>query len=124
MRWFTHLLFTGLLLGQITLSEEDAISLSNNILHLQFQIDSLSKIVLYQEDLIDIYKTKSTADDSVIIMYGTQVDLLEDDNELLKKKVKLVKPSWYENKWLYFTYGAGIIGIPSYYVGKGIKLVK
>ena len=25
---------------------------------------------------------------------------------LTEKKVKLVKPSWWENKWLYFGYGA------------------
>ena len=22
-----------------------------------------------------------------------------------KKQIKLVRPKWYENKWLYFTYG-------------------
>ena len=26
--------------------------------------------------------------------------------ELTETKVKLVKPSWYENKWLYFGYGS------------------
>ena len=28
--------------------------------------------------------------------------------KLTEQKVKLVKPSWFENKWLYFGYGAGL----------------
>jgi hypothetical protein len=32
----------------------------------------------------------------------------------------LAKPSWYENKWLYFGYGAAAIIIPTYF---GIKIV-
>ena len=35
----------------------------------------------------------------------TQINLLKDTNKLLEQKVKLVQPKWYENKWLYFTYG-------------------
>jgi hypothetical protein len=35
----------------------------------------------------------------------TQLNLLKDTNKLLEQKVKLVQPKWYENKWLYFTYG-------------------
>ena len=26
-------------------------------------------------------------------------------SKLLEQKVQLVKPKWYENKWIYFTYG-------------------
>ena len=123
MKWIIHLFLIGTLFGQMTLSEEDAINLTNNIKQLQFEVDSLSKIVLYQDGLFDIYKGKSVADDSLKILYIIQIENLEEENKLLGKKVKLVKPSWYENKWLYFIYGAGIVGIPSYYLGKGIKLV-
>ena len=49
---------------------------------------------------------------------------LDRQIKLLEKKVKLVKPSWYENKWLYFVYGAGIVGIPAYNIGKGINWFK
>ena len=35
-----------------------------------------------------------------------QVTLLEEDLSMTEKKAKLVKPSWYENKWLYFGYGS------------------
>ena len=123
MKWIIHLFLVGTLFGQMTLSEEDAISLTNNIKLLQFEVDSLSKIVSYQDSLFDIYKGKSVADDSLKILYTTQIKNLEEETKLLGKKVKLVKPSWYENKWLYFVYGAGIVGIPAYNIGKGIKLI-
>jgi hypothetical protein len=106
------------------LSEQDAINLTNNIKQLQFEVDSLSKIVLYQDGLVDIYKGKSVADDSLKVLYKSQIKLSDEQIKLLEKKVKLVKPSWYENKWLYFVYGAGIVGIPAYNIGKGINWLK
>ena len=123
MKWIIHLFLVGTLFGQMTLSEEDAIRLTNNIKQLQFEVDSLSKIVSYQDSLVDIYKGKSVADDSLKFLYESQIKLSDEQIKLLEKKVKLVKPSWYENKWLYFVYGAGIVGIPAYNIGKGIKLI-
>ncbi len=124
MKWIIHLFLIGTLFGQMTLSEEDAIRLTNNIKQLQFEVDSLSKIVSYQDSLVDIYKGKSVADDSLKFLYESQIKLSDEQIKLLEKKVKLVNPSWYENKWLYFVYGAGIVGIPAYNLGKGINWLK
>ena len=124
MKWIIHLFLVGTLFGQMTLSKEDAISLTNNIKQLQFEVDSLSKIVSYQDSLVDIYKGKSVADDSLKVLYKSQIKLSDEQIKLLENKVKLVKPSWYENKWLYFVYGAGIVGIPAYNIGKGINWFK
>jgi hypothetical protein len=124
MKWIIHLFLVGTLFGQMTLSEEDAINLTNNIKDLQFEVDSLSKIVSYQDSLVDIYKGKSVADDSLKVLYKSQIKLSDEQIKLLEKKEKLVEPSWYENKWLYFVYGAGIVGIPAYNVGKGINWFK
>ncbi len=124
MKWIIHLFLIGTLFGQLTLSEQDAINLTNNIKQLQFEVDSLSKIVSYQDSLVDIYKGKSVADDSLKFLYESQIKLSDEQIKLLEKKVKLVNPSWYENKWLYFVYGAGIVGIPAYNLGKGIDWLK
>jgi len=124
MKWIIHLFLIGTLFGQLTLSEQDAINLTNNIKQLQFEVDSLSKIVLYQDGLVNIYKGKSVADDSLKVLYKSQIKLSDEQIKLLEKKVKLVNPSWYENKWLYFVYGAGIVGIPAYNIGKGINWLK
>jgi len=124
MKWIIHLFLIGTLFGQMTLNEEDAINLTNNIKQLQFEVDSLSKIVSYQDSLFDIYKGKSVADDSLKVLYKSQIKLSDEQIKLLEKRVKLVNPSWYENKWLYFVYGAGIVGIPAYNIGKGINWLK
>ena len=39
-------------------------------------------------------------------LLNEKLNLTEKELELTNKKTKLVKPSWYENKWLYFGYGA------------------
>ena len=124
MKWIIHLFLVGTLFGQMTLNEEDAINLTNNIKQLQFEVDSLSKIVSYQDSLVDIYKGKSVEDDSLKVLYKSQIKLSDEQIKLLEKRVKLVNPSWYENKWLYFVYGAGIVGIPAYNLGKGINWLK
>ena len=38
-------------------------------------------------------------------LLNEKIKLLEEDLALTEDKAKLVKPSWYENKWLYFGYG-------------------
>ena len=60
-------------------------------------------------DLNSIIKNleESAQTDSVIIVNKDKtIADLEEKSKLIEKKVKLVKPSWYENKWLYFGYGA------------------
>ena len=88
MKWIIHLFLVGTLFGQMTLSKEDAISLTNNIKQLQFEVDSLSKIVSYQDSLVDIYKGKSVEDDSLKVLYKSQIKLSDEKIKLLEKKLK------------------------------------
>ena len=81
-------------LSQVTLTEEEAVNISNNIKELQIQVDSLSTIDSLKTVEVDLLNQK--------------ISLLEEQVKLSEKKTELVKPSWYENKWLYFTYGAGL----------------
>jgi hypothetical protein len=53
-------------------------------------------------------------DSTLTAQLEEKIEILESDTELLEKKVKLVKPSWYENKWLYFTSGAIISATITY----------
>ena len=88
-------LFCGwadLVWGQTTLTKEQADNLVNNIQELQIKADSLS--------ISDSLKTLE------IDLLNEKIDSLEEDVALTEKKAKLVKPSWYENKWLYFGYGS------------------
>ena len=82
--------------SQTTLTKEQANELAKNIQELQVRADSLS--------ISDSLKTLE------IDLLNKKIASLEEDVTLTEKKAKLVKPSWYENKWLYFGYG----GILSY----------
>ncbi len=82
--------------SQTTLTKEQADNLVNNIQELQIKADSLS--------ISDSLKTLE------IDLLNQKVASLEEDLTITEKKAKLVKASWYENKWLYFGYG----GILSY----------
>ena len=82
--------------SQTTLTKEQADELAKNIQELQVRADSLS--------ISDSLKTLE------IDLLNQKVASLEEDLTITEKKAKLVKASWYENKWLYLGYG----GILSY----------
>ena len=105
--WFFHMLgkkmkqlllilLFSIGLSQVTLTDEEAINIANNIKELKIQVDSLT--------VIDSLKTIE------VTLLNQNIQLLEEEIKLLEEKTKLVKPSWYENKWLYFGYGA-VLGV-------------
>ena len=80
------------------LSEEESINITNNIQELQFDLDKYVKLNINLEDQIKIYEEKNKLNQSQI----------EDYLKLIKLKdemIKVVKPKWYENKWLWFGLG-------------------
>ena len=94
MKKLLLLLLLSVGLSQVTLTDEEVTILVNNIQELQIQLDSLSTIDSLKAVEINLLNNK--------------IDLIEDENKLLEEKVKFVKPSWYENKWLYFTFGVAL----------------
>jgi septal ring factor EnvC (AmiA/AmiB activator) len=92
MKKIILLLLLSVSLSQVTLTDEQAKNITNNIKELQIQVDSLTTDTNLKTEEIDLLNKKVTS--------------LEKDLKMTEKKVKLVKPSWYENKWLYFGYGS------------------
>ena len=92
MRKFLILLFLSVGLSQTTFTDEEIINLENDFIYLENKVDSL----FYQDSLKTIE----------IGLLEEELKLTNEQLTLTEKKVKLVKPSWYENKWLYFGYGA------------------
>ena len=92
MRKFLILLFLSIGLSQTTFTDEEILNLENDFLRLEFQVDSLS--------------TQDSLKTLEIGLLEEELKLTNEQLELTENKVKLVKPSWYENKWLYFGYGA------------------
>ena len=92
MKKILILLFLSVGLSQTTFTDEEMVNLENQFIQLEFQVDSIS--------------TQDSLKSVEINLLNEKVALLEEDLQLTEKKVKLVKPSWWENKWLYFGYGA------------------
>ena len=112
MRYLIYILLIGSLFGQdviepktYTFTEEEVLAFTNEIKELQLK-DSLNvSLVMDLESQIKLFEETSVIDSMLIANKTTQLNLLKDTNKLLEQKVKLVQPKWYENKWLYFTYG-------------------
>ena len=93
------LLLSVSLFGQTTFTDEEMINLENQFIYLENKVDSLS----YQDSLKAVMI--STLEDELDLT-NQELKLTNEQLVLTEKKVKLVKPSWFENKWLYFGYGA------------------
>ena len=112
MRYLIYILLIGSLFSQevnetktYTFTEEEVLGFTNTIKELELK-DSLNvSLVMDLESQIKLYEETSVIDSMLIANKTTQLNLLKDTNKLLEQKVKLVRPKWYENKWLYFTYG-------------------
>ena len=86
-------------------TEEQVLGFTNAIKELELK-DSLNvSLVEDYEAMVKRLEETAVIDSMLIANKTTQINLLKDTNKLLEQKVKLVKPKWYENKWLYFTYG-------------------
>ena len=79
-------------IAQTTFTDEEVVNLENQFLQLEFQVDSLS--------------TQDSLKTLEVDLLNKKIVLLQEDLKMTEEKAKLVKPSWYENKWLYFGYGA------------------
>jgi hypothetical protein len=112
MRYLIYILLIGSLFSQevnetktYTFTEEEVLGFTNTIKELELK-DSLNvSLVMDLESQIKLFEETSVIDSMLIANKTTQLNLLKDTNKLLEQKVKLVQPKWYENKWLYFTYG-------------------
>ena len=88
-----------------TFTEEEVLGFTNTIKELELK-DSLNvSLVDDLESQLKLFEENSVIDSMLIANKTMQLNLLKDTNKLLEQKVKLVQPKWYENKWLYFTYG-------------------
>ena len=82
------------------LSENESKNMVNNIQELQFNLDKQLKINENLNEQIYMYIQKDSLN----------ISQIEDYMRLIKLKdemIKVVKPKWYENKWLWF--GLGVI---------------
>ena len=128
MKYLWILLLSIPLFGQTTYTEAEALEMikqrdaqwESKLLKLE-AIDSVKTIQIGQyEDLVKELEDQANLDSLIIVAKGKQMEALKAQNDANVKMAGLAKPSWYENKWLYFGYGAAAVIIPTYF---GIKIV-
>ena len=81
------------LFGQTTFTDEEIINLENEFIYLENMVDSLSYQDSLKSVMITILEEEIKLTNEELTWRGEQLKLTEE-------KVKLVKPSWFENKWL------------------------
>ena len=99
MKKFLILLFLSIGLSQTTFTDEEIVNLENDFIYLENMVDSLA----FEDSLKTMLVTTLEEE---LELTNQELKLTNEQLNLTEKKVKLVKPSWYENKWLYFGYGA------------------
>ena len=101
MKKFLILLFLSVGLSQNTFTDEEMINLENDFIYLENMVDSLA----FEDSLKTILV--STLEEELELT-NEELKLTNEQLKLTEDKVKLVKPSWWENKWLYFGYGSAL----------------
>ena len=128
MKYLWILLLSIPLSGQPTYTEAEALEMikqrdaqwEGKLSNLE-SIDSAKTVQIGQyEDLVKELEDQANLDSLIIVAKGKQIESLKAQNKANEKQAKLAKPSWYENKWLYFGYGVAAVTIPTYF---GIKIV-
>ena len=128
MKYLWILLLSIPLFGQTTFTEAEALEMikqrdaqwESKLGKLQ-DIDSIKTIQIGQyEYLVKELEDQANLDSLIMVAKGKQIEALKAQNEANEKMAGLAKPSWYENKWLYFGYGMAAVTIPTYF---GIKIV-
>ena len=128
MKYLWILLLSIPLFGQQTFTQEEALEMikqrdaewEGKLSKIE-SIDSAKTVQIGQyEDLVKELEDQANVDSLIIVAKGKQLEALKAQNTANEKMAGLAKPSWYENKWLYFGYGVAAVTIPTYF---GIKIV-
>ena len=128
MKYLWILLLSIPLFGQTTYTEAEALEMikqrdaewESKIEKADLLIASQKVLITDYEGLVGKLEDQANVDSLIIVAKGKQLEALKAQNDANVKMAGLAKPSWYENKWLYFGYGADAIIIPTYF---GIKIV-
>ena len=79
-----------------------------------YDLDKDKCSVDYLEDLVKEYEEQTAIDSSLISQKDLQISVLKEREDNYEQQIKLVKPKWYDNKYLWYTYGIASAIIPIY----------
>jgi membrane-bound ClpP family serine protease len=107
------ILITGLLFPQKTyeFTEEEVKSLYNSIQELENADSTNQKIIENLNEQIYMYIQQTEIDSTIIENYKEQLELKEEF-------IKELKPSWYDNKYLWYSMGIASMIVPIWGIGQ------
>ena len=128
MKYLWILLLSIPLFGQQTFTQEEALEMiKQRDAQWEGKIEKADSLISSQKILITDYEglmkkleDQANVDSLIIVAKDKQIVAIKAQNKANEKMAGLAKPSWYENKWLYFGYGVAAVTIPTYF---GIKIV-
>ena len=94
-------------------SEEEVVNITNNIKELQFDLEKSNEINVNLNSQIQTYIEQERLNQLLVEDYKKQLEMSEE-------MIKLVKPKWHENKYLWF-FGGILITSGSVYLAGQIK---
>ena len=94
-------------------SEEEVLNITNNIKELQFDVEKYKEIEVNLNSQIQSYIEQEKLNEALISDYKKQLEFKEEI-------IDLVRPKWYDNKYLWFFAGI-IITSGSVYLAGQIK---
>ena len=94
-------------------SEQEVVNITNNIKELEFKLDKTKEIEENLNSQIYMYIQQDSLNQTLIIDYKKQLQFKEEI-------IDLVRPKWYDNKYLWF-FGGIIITSGSVYLAGQIK---
>ena len=97
---------------QVKGQDIDTCFTKEEVIILDGKINNMKRTIELQDSLLKVYESQIQryeiliANDTVKynLMYQ-KVAILEETNELLRKRAQLTEPKWYENNYLYFIAG-------------------
>ena len=114
MKMWLILLLSTFIFAQQTFSNEEVLGIANQIKELQYS-DSVKTLQIENlEKQIVGYKKQAEIDSLLLQHKDFQIRILDERCKLYEKQVKLVKPKWYESKYIYWIQGSAIILIGSW----------
>ena len=93
------------------LSEEEVLNITNNIKELQFDLEESNEINVNLNSQIQTYIEQEKLNESLISDYKNQLQWKEE-------MIDLVKPKWYDNKYLCFFGGMIVTSGAVYLAGQ------
>ena len=113
MKYLWILLLSIPLFGQDTYTQAEALEMikqrdaqwEGKIEKADSLIASQKVVITDQEKLIEKHEEQAKGDVLILAAKDKQINLLKARDEMNEKMVKLVKPKWYENQYLWLVIG-------------------